>query len=70
MTLLNDKAINGMTRAEHRALLREILTIDGRDGIALDVVSEITGLDRELFTDGELLDLIGDLIDIWRGIQL
>ena len=70
MTLLNDKAINGMTRAEHRALLREILNINGRDSIALDLVSEITGLDRELFTDGELLDLIGDLIDIWRGIQL
>jgi hypothetical protein len=23
-------------------------------------------LDGELFTDGEILDLIGDAIDIWR----
>ena len=70
MTLLNDKAINGMSRAEHRALLRElILDPVADDGAALDIVLEIAGFDGELFTDGECLDLIGDVIDIWRGIN-
>ena len=70
MTPLNGKAINEMSRAEHRALLRElILDPVADDGTALDIVLEIAGLDGELFTDGECLDLIGDVIDIWRGIN-
>ena len=70
MRLRNHKAIGGMCRAEHRALLRElILDPVADDGAALDIVLEIAGLNGELCTDGECLDLIGDLIDVWRGIN-
>jgi hypothetical protein len=64
---LNSKISGLMTRNEQRAVLRELLS-DGnsRDGVALDVIMSLPTLDGELFTDGEILDLIGDAIDIWR----
>jgi hypothetical protein len=56
-----------MTRNEQRAVLRELLSSgENRDGVALDVIMSLPTLDGELFTDGEILDLIGDAIDIWR----
>lgn len=64
---LNSKISGLMTRNEQRAVLRELLSDgDSRDGIALDVIMSLPTLDGELFTDGEILDLIGDAIDIWR----
>jgi hypothetical protein len=64
---LNSKISGLMTRYEQRAVLRELLSDgDSRDGVALDVIMSLPTLDGELFTDGEILDLIGDAIDIWR----
>jgi hypothetical protein len=64
---LNSKISGLMTRNEQRAVLRELLSDgDSRDGVALDVIMSLPTLDGELFTDGEILDLIGDAIDIWR----
>jgi hypothetical protein len=64
---LNSKISGLMTRNEQKAVLRELLSNgDSRDGVALDVIMSLPTLDGELFTDGEILDLIGDAIDIWR----
>jgi hypothetical protein len=64
---LNSKISGLMTRNEQKAVLRELLSDgDSRDGVALDVIMSLPTLDGELFTDGEILDLIGDAIDIWR----
>jgi hypothetical protein len=64
---LNSKISGLMTRNEQRAVLRELLSIgENCDGVALDVIMSLPTLDGELFTDGEILDLIGDAIDIWR----
>jgi hypothetical protein len=64
---LNSKISGLMTRNEQKAVLRELLSSgENRDGVALDVIMSLPTLDGELFTDGEILDLIGDAIDIWR----
>jgi len=42
----------------------------GLDGRALELVSAILNADGELYTDGECLDVIGRIVDVWRGIQL
>jgi hypothetical protein len=42
----------------------------GLDGRALELVSAILAIDGELYTDGECLDVIGRIVDAWRGIQL
>jgi hypothetical protein len=63
----NSKISGLMTRNEQKAVLRELLSNgENRDGVALDVIMSLPTLDGELFTDGEILDLIGDAIDIWR----
>jgi len=42
----------------------------GLDGRALELVSAAMNADGELYTDGECLDLIGEIIDIWRATDL
>ena len=43
---------------------------DGLDGRALELVSAVINADGELFTDGECLDMIGRIVDIWRATDL
>lgn len=60
-----------MSSQDYREHLRaKLANVDGRDGLALDMVLAIADLDGEQFNDGECLELIGDLIDVWRSIQL
>ena len=42
----------------------------GLDGRALELVSAVIDADGELYTDGECLDMIGRIVDIWRGTDL
>ena len=42
----------------------------GLDGRALELVSAILNADGELYTDGECLDVIGRIVDIWRATNL
>jgi len=42
----------------------------GLDGRALELVSAVINADGELYTDGECLDLIGRIVDIWRATDL
>ena len=51
----------------------ELAAIDtgiGLDGRALELVSAVMNADGELYTDGECLDIIGRIIDIWRATDL
>lgn len=60
-----------MISQDHCEHLRaKLANVDGRDGLALDMVLAIAELDGEQFNDGECLELIGHLIDVWRSIQL
>ena len=69
MTSFYFESFDKMDRWSHREHLRGLLDGLGekRDGVVLDVVQALINLDRERFTDGECLDLVGDVIDIWRG---
>lgn len=40
------------------------------DGRALELVSAILDADGDLYTDGECLDIIGRIVDIWRATDL
>ena len=42
----------------------------GLDGRALELVSAVMNADGELYTDGECLDIIGRIVDIWRATEL
>ena len=42
----------------------------GLDGRALELVSAVMNADGELYTDGECLDIIGRIVDIWRATDL
>ena len=42
----------------------------GVDGRALELVSAILNADGDLYTDGECLDVIGRIVDIWRATEL
>ena len=51
----------------------ELAKIDtglGLDGRALELVSAAIDADGELYTDGECLDMIGRIVDIWRATNL
>jgi len=50
--------------------LHAIDTGIGLDGRALELVSAVINADGELYTDGECLDLIGRIVDIWRATDL
>lgn len=43
---------------------------DGLDGRALELVSAVINADGDLYTDGECLDMIGRIVDIWRATDL
>lgn len=42
----------------------------GLDGRALELVSAVIDADGELYSDGECLDVIGRIVDIWRATDL
>jgi len=67
MSYLTLKQLDAMSSEDHRQYIRvKLANRDGRDGLALDIVLAIAELDGEQFNDGECLELIGDLIDVWR----
>jgi hypothetical protein len=43
---------------------------EGLDGRALEIIQDVLNSDGGLFSDGECLDIIGRVIDIWRRIEL
>jgi hypothetical protein len=43
---------------------------EGLDGRALEIIQDVLNSDGGLFSDGECLDIIGRVIDIWRAIEL
>ena len=42
----------------------------GLDGRALELVSAVIDADGDLYTDGECLDMIGRIVEIWRATNL
>jgi hypothetical protein len=65
----NFETFDKIDRWSHREHLRGLFDgLGGElDGVALNVVQALINLDKERFTNGECLDLVGDVIDIWRG---
>lgn len=53
--------------AEQLATAADGVALDGR---ALELVSAILDADGDLYTDGQCLDMIGRIIDIWRATDL
>ena len=43
---------------------------NGLEGRALELVSAVIDADGDLYTDGECLDMIGRIVDIWRATDL
>jgi hypothetical protein len=69
---VNDLAMVSSANADVliRAELAECQNGDGLDGVALDLVKAMASANGELFTDGECLDMIGRIVDIWRATDL
>lgn len=69
---VNDLAMVSSHNAD--ALIRAELAecVNGRnlDGVALDLVLATAKANGELFTDGECLDMIGRIVDVWRATDL
>lgn len=69
---VNDLAMVSSVNAD--TLIRAELAgcVDGRnlDGVALDLVIAMGKANGELFTEGECLDMIGRIVDIWRATDL
>jgi len=69
---------NASTDTQRERIGAEIATIAdgdtlsgvGLDGRALELVSAVIDADGELYTDGECLDMIGRIVDIWRATNL
>lgn len=40
----------------------------GFDGCALDIISKIIKEDGEELSDGEVLELIGEVLELWRTL--
>lgn len=64
-----------MSSAEVRAAVRRDLEHETRDGSgldgrAMDLVLEMLELEGSLYTDGELLDLVGIVLEAWQAIEL
>ena len=75
MSSLNMGLLARATSSEVRAMIFEVMRYgidsgEGLDGRALEMAADIIGIDGELYTDGECLDLLGLLVDIWRSIEL
>jgi hypothetical protein len=69
---VNDLAMVSSLNADVliRAELAECQSGDGLDGVALDLVKAMASANGELYTDGECLDMIGRIVDIWRATDL
>lgn len=64
---------NASTATQRERIAAELVRDDtdsGLDGRALELVSAILDADGELYTDGECLDVIGRIVDIWRATDL
>ena len=70
--------IDNLATASSRAIVEAITGVlsngiengEGLDGRALEIIQDVLDSDGGLFTDGECLDIIGRVIDIWRRIEL
>ena len=77
-TQLFTELANAPTATQRERIAAELSLDDGGDtpsGVGLDVralelVSAILAADGELYTDGECLDVIGRIVDIWRATEL
>ena len=72
---VSSEGFASMSHAEVRAavrseLEREITDGSGLDGRAMDLVLEVLELEGSLYTDGELLDLVGIVLKAWQDIEL
>jgi len=64
---------NASASGQRLRIESELTKIDtgiGLDGRALELVSAVMNADGELYTDGECLDIIGRIVDIWRATEL
>lgn len=69
---------NASTATQRERIAAELVRDDGGDtdsglgldGRALELVSAILDADGDLYTDGECLDVIGRIVDIWRATDL
>ena len=66
---------NASTATQRERIAAELVRGDtdsglGLDGRALELVSAILDADGDLYTDGECLDVIGRIVDIWRATDL
>ena len=70
--------IDNLATASSKAIVEAITGVlsngiddgEGLDGRALEIIQDVLNSDGGLFTDGECLDIIGRVIDIWRRIEL
>jgi len=49
-------------------LQKAIADGEGKDGTALDMVIGACFADGEIYTDGECLDIVGHIIQVWNQI--
>lgn len=57
-----------LKQAIKTALEEAIADGEGKDGIALDMVIGACFADGEIYTDGECLDIVGHIIQVWNQI--
>ena len=57
-----------LKQAIKETLEKAIADGDGKDGIALDMVIGACFADGEIYTDGECLDIVGHIIQVWNQI--
>jgi hypothetical protein len=57
-----------LKQAIKETLEKAIADGDGKDGIALDMVIGACFADGEIYTDGECLDIVGHIIEVWNQI--
>lgn len=76
-TQLFTELANASTVAQRERITAELATDAGDtptgvglDGRALELVSAILEINGDLYTDGECLDVIGRIVDIWRATNL
>ena len=70
--------IDGLATASRKAIVEAITGVlsngitngEGLDGRALEIIQDVLNSDGGLFSDGECLDIVGRVIDIWRAIEL
>ena len=70
--------IDNLASASSRAIVESITGVlsngidngEGLDGRALEIIQDVLNSDGGLFSDGECLDIVGRVIDIWRAIEL